>query len=417
MTDPAPTSTDADGLPDDPALDLDAEAGDQDLDDEISTADAAETAAQQARPATTIPCTSCGEPLLEGARFCEACGTSVGDGMVTTPLGVQSEADTAGGGSGSGACVKCQSPVDAEGYCTMCGHKAIEPVTVDDRDLLAFATHRGRRHDRNEDAAALGATSEGWPILVVSDGVSVSPNPHLASAAAVLAASDRLAGRPFTGDADLAAAIDDAHAAASGVPVEGDPNWLVDDGTRPACTIVIAVATSDQLHVANVGDARVHLLTERDPASGSGLWAGWQATQLTTDDSAVAQAVAEGIDVETALTLPGGHAITAWLGADAPSVTPHLATCPLAAGDVVLATSDGLWNYAATDGALSDLATDTLPPPGEILGPPGLGARCEQLVSWAVDQGGADNVTVAVAPAPATVASREQRHPEQEEPA
>jgi serine/threonine protein phosphatase PrpC len=233
-------------------------------------------------------------------------------------------------------------------------------------------------------------------VLVVSDGVSVSPNPHLASAAAVVAASARLGGRPFTGPDDLVAAVEAAHVAASEVPADGDPLWE-SDGTRPACTIVVAVATPTELHVANVGDARVHLLS---PLGGSDT--GWQANQLSTDDSTAAQAVAEGVDVGTALALPGGHAITAWLGADAPQVAVHLAVHPLAEGDAVLASSDGLWNYAATDEALADLVSATLPPAGELLAPPGLGARCEQLVLWAVDQGGADNVTVALAPAPAT---------------
>jgi serine/threonine protein phosphatase PrpC len=310
--------------------------------------------------------------------------------------------------------VKCQGPVAADGYCSLCGHKALEPVAVDDRGALAYATHKGRRHERNEDSAALAATSEGWPVLVVSDGVSVSPNPHLASAAAVLAATSRLGGRPFSGPADLVAAVEGAQVAVCEVPSEGDPHWLVADGTHPSCTIVIAVATGTELHVANVGDARAHLLTQvPGDSAGPGSGSGWKATQLTIDDSAAAQAIAEGIDAEIALSLPGGHAITAWLGADARGVTPHLAVHPLAAGDVVLATSDGLWNYAATDAALSDLVSTLLPPADELLAGPGLGGHCERLVTWAVDQGGADNVTVAITPAPVP----DQRHIEQEEPA
>ena len=349
-------------------------------------------------PAATAACPACGEGLLDGARFCEACGVRVGEGgEAPGDGGAAPEVGAVGQNipaTADSACVRCQAPVGPDGYCTMCGHKALEPVTVDDRDTMAYGTHRGRRHERNEDAAALAATSEGWPVLVVSDGVSVSPNPHLAAAAAVVAASARLAGRPFTGSDDLVAAVDAAHVAASEVPADGDPYWTA-DGTQPACTIVVAVATATEVHVANVGDARAHLLTGR-----AGPEVGWQATQLTTDDSTAAQAVAEGFDVGTALALPGGHAITAWLGADAPPVAAHLAAHPLAAGDVVLASSDGLWNYAPTDETLADLASATLPPPGELLAPPGLGARCEQLVSWAVDQGGADNVTVAIAPAP-----------------
>jgi serine/threonine protein phosphatase PrpC len=367
-----------------------------------------------AKPASTIPCMACGELLLEDARFCEACGAKVGGGDTLAADGASSGSGTAAAPAPTAGepCVKCQGPVAADGYCSLCGHKALEPVVVDDRGMLAYATHKGRRHERNEDSAALAATSEGWPVLVVSDGVSVSPNPHLASAAAVLAATSRLGGRPFTGPADLVAAVEDAQAAVCEVSPDGDPLWLVADGTHPSCTIVIAIATDTELHVTNVGDARAHLLT-RSPGDSPGSGSGWKATQLTIDDSAAAQAIAEGIDADIALSLPGGHAITAWLGSDARDVTPHLAVHPLAAGDVALVTSDGLWDYAATDAALSDLVSTLLPPADELLADPGLGGHCEQLVTWAVDQGGADNVTVAITPAPVP----DQRHSEQEEPA
>jgi serine/threonine protein phosphatase PrpC len=288
-------------------------------------------------------------------------------------------------------CVRCGGDVGEDGYCMSCGHRALEPVTVDDRGPTAYAGHRGRRHHRNEDSCALGLTAEGWPVLVVSDGVSVSPNPHKASAAAVTAATRRLAGRPFRGAADLAASVADAHMAACAIEAEGDPSYPP-DGTHPACTIVVAVATPDAVLVANVGDARAHLLTP--------VGEGWAATQLSTDDSVAAHAVAQGIEVEVALALPGGHGITAWLGADAPEPVPHVAARAAAPGDVLLAASDGLWNYAATDEAMGALASRELAAPGEVADEP-LGGPCERMAAWAIEQGGADNVTVALAPVPA----------------
>ena len=278
-----------------------------------------------------------------------------------------------------------------DGYCTTCGHRALEPVTIVDGDTLAFATHRGRRHHRNEDSAALAVTAEGWPVLVVSDGVSISPNPHLASRAAVDAAAARLGGRPFAGPDDLVAAVSDAHVAASAVPNDTDPSWTP-DGSHAACTIVVAVATPSEVHMVNVGDARGYVV--RPGAEGS---ATWSVDQLTTDDSVAARAVAEGVPVDVALNLPGGHAITAWLGADAHELAVHVSAVPLAAGDLVLVCSDGLWNYAPTDQALSGLVTAALPPPGEDIP---LAAGCAHLVDWANEQGGADNICVALAPAP-----------------
>ncbi len=284
-------------------------------------------------------------------------------------------------------CVNCGGSVADDGYCLSCGHRALEEVTVDDRGDMAYATHRGRRHARNEDAAALGVTSEGWPVLVVSDGVSVSPNPHRASAAAVAAAGERLAGRAFGGPDDLVAAIAEAHEAVSAVPGDDDPHWTP-DGSHPACTIVVAVAAGDTVHVANVGDARAHLL--------HGEGERWTAIQISADDSVAAHAVAQGIDPDIALNMPGGHGITAWLGGDATSLEPHVASLAAAPGDVLLASSDGLWNYAPTDAALGGLVTTVLAAPGAPLAPPA--AACARLVDWANDQGGADNITVAITP-------------------
>jgi serine/threonine protein phosphatase PrpC len=336
------------------------------------------------------PCPECGEPRVDtSARFCEACGATLSCAAHATSSTAFAVGTGADGASASepafGSCAHCGGAVGDDGYCTRCGLRAMEAVTVEDRGSLAYAAHRGRRHPRNEDAGALATTSDGWPILVVSDGVSASPNPHLASAAAVTAVIHELGYRPFTGPDDLIRAVAAAHQAACDVPADGDPHW-VSDGSRPACTIVVAVAVGDTVHVANVGDARAYLLA----AANS-----WTATQLSTDDSMAALAVQEGVDRTAALSLPGGHAITAWLGGDAATPVIHLATHPATPGDVLLACSDGLWNYAPTDESLAEQVKATLPPPAEL---PGTAAKvCEELVSWAIDQGGSDNICVALA--------------------
>jgi PPM family protein phosphatase len=344
---------------------------------------------------TVTRCGSCGAALMPRARFCESCGSPV-DAVHAADAADAADAAASrrpgvGTGGGGGGCDRCGGEVGDDGYCTACGFRALEPITVDDRGAWASATHRGKRHERNEDAVAITQTSEGWPVLVVSDGVSVSPNPHLASAAAVEAAARRLADRPFAGEADLEAAVAAAHEAASAIPTDGDPLWRSDEG-RPACTIVVAVATDSTVVTANVGDARIHLLRNVEGA--------WAATQLTSDDSMAARAIAAGADPIEALNAPDGHTLVAWLGGDAPELAAHLATRPAAPGDVVLANSDGLWNYAPTDESLSALANDVLPPPPATDALPGAKVA-ERLAAWAVSEGGADNVTVALAPVPA----------------
>jgi len=347
-----------------------------------------------ARPSSACP--ACGEALVDAsARFCEACGAAVAGSVA--PTGGAEGVATAGPTSpvstretpGGDGCAHCGAEVGDDGYCLSCGMRTIEPITVEDRGGCAFATHRGRRHPRNEDSGALATTGEGWPILVVSDGVSASPNPHLASAAAVAAAARELDGRPFTGGEDLARAVLAAHRAVCDVPAGGDPQWP-DDGSHPACTIVVAVAATDAVHVANVGDARAYLLTAGHAGDR------WSATQLSADDSVAALAVEEGVQPAVALTLPGGHAITAWLGADAPEdPEANLATHPARAGDLLLACSDGLWNYAPTDESLADQVDAVVPPATELLGT--VAKACEELVAWANGQGGSDNICAALA--------------------
>jgi serine/threonine protein phosphatase PrpC len=355
----------------------------------------------EAQAASGSQCPACGEELVDRARFCEACGAATEPaGSAAVPAGVapSGPVGTAGpvapgpGAAGPGVaveCDRCAGAVASDGYCTRCGHRALEPITGEDRGALAYATHRGRRHHRNEDAAALANTGDGWPVLVVADGVSASPNPHRAAGAAVAAAAARLASRPFAGRDDLVAAVAAADDAACAVPADGDPSWQP-DGTHPACTIVVSVATSAAVHVANVGDARAYLVR--------GIAGTWSASQLTSDDSFAAEAVAEGVDPSAALAGPAGHAITAWLGTDAPTLEPHVATHPADPGDLLLVCSDGLWNYAPTDDALGALLTATLPPPRA---PVDLADVCQRLVSWAVDQGGSDNICVALTPLPA----------------
>jgi serine/threonine protein phosphatase PrpC len=371
------------------------------------TASAATTASTPPAPPSLSVCPACGEDLVDGARFCEACGapadgaaTSAGTGGTateasgaadTTEASTASTASTESSPTATAArCERCGGDVDADRYCTSCGHRALEPVEVDDRSSLAFATHRGRRHARNEDAGALAATGEGWPVLVVADGVSSSPNPDRAASAAVAGAAQHLADRPFTGEGDLLGAVVVGNEAASAVPEAGDPHWA-EDGSHPACTVVVAVVTDAAVHMANVGDARGYVVRP----DGSGAWA---CTQLTADDSVAALAVADGVDPEVALASPGGHAITAWLGADARRLDPNRAHHPVAPDDLVLVCSDGLWNYAATDAAMGELLTAVLPPAERLSA--SLAGVCEQLVSWANEQGGVDNITVALAAVP-----------------
>src|SRR5690606_325189 len=68
--------------------------------------------------------------------------------------------------------------------------------------------------------------------------------------------------------------------------------------------------------------------------------------RLTEDDSWAAFMVAQGSLTEReAERHPNAHVITAWLGADAGEVDPHVATFRPTGPGTLLVCSDGLWNY------------------------------------------------------------------------
>jgi len=102
--------------------------------------------------------------------------------------------------------------------------------------------------------------------------------------------------------------------------------------------------------------------------------------------------IAEGVPRAAAESGPHAHAITRWLGVDAPDHTPRTVSLDLDAPGWVLVCSDGLWNYCSEAGDVAALVTATSRSAGsEPL------VLAEALVAWANAQGGRDNITVALA--------------------
>jgi serine/threonine protein phosphatase PrpC len=193
-------------------------------------------------------------------------------------------------------------------------------------------TDRGLRHYRNEDALAMDIV-DGAQIIVVCDGVSSTEGAEKASEAAAEAAFRALAQR-----SSLSAAIAKASTA------------VIASGTA-ATTIIAAVVKADTIELAWLGDSRAYWI----PVEGSGR-------QLTEDHT----------------ESPDSHVITRWLGVDAQD---EAATTrfPIEANGHLLVCTDGLWNY--------------LPDPTEMIQN---GANARDLVAYANDQGGHDNITAAL---------------------
>jgi serine/threonine protein phosphatase PrpC len=261
-----------------------------------------------------------------------------------------------------------------------------------DLGTAAGVTDRGLRHARNEDAMAL--QSEQTPgglvvVAVVCDGVSSSRRGAEASRAAADAALPVLLDAVRTGadvtDASAAAVV----AGRQSVAELGEP-----ENERSATTFLSAVAAPDDVTLCWLGDSRAYWLAQTEDESA----------QLTRDDSVAGGMVEAGLATEeAAMALPHAHVLTRWLGAEAadldgdPSRTPHVERYSPPGTGVLLVCSDGLWNYLPEAAELARLAL-----PRALTDP--LGAA-QDMVRFAVDAGGADNITAVLIPYPSPEAS------------
>jgi serine/threonine protein phosphatase PrpC len=260
-----------------------------------------------------------------------------------------------------------------------------------DLGLVAGVTDRGVRHSRNEDAMAMATaqmTSGPAAIAVVCDGVSTSSRPDEASKAAAQAAMDVLLDAVRTGG-DLSAAARRAFEAARQALLAmaaqaGTP------GNAPSVTFAAAVVTGQAVTVCWIGDSRVYWLAAGDPSD---------ALRLTSDDSVAQELVARGLLSETAaLASPMGHVVTGWIGADLSGAEPHVTTFAPDGEGAVLLCSDGLWNYQQNAAGLAARAL-----PAALTDPL---AAAGELVSFAIDAGGSDNITVVIVPFPPRTADQ-----------
>jgi serine/threonine protein phosphatase PrpC len=256
-----------------------------------------------------------------------------------------------------------------------------------DLGTAAGVTDRGLRHQRNEDAMALGKeqTPDGLVVVaVVCDGVSSSARPDEASHAAAQAALPVLLEAVRTGG-DLAEASRAAVVAGrQSVAGLGEP-----ENERSATTFLSAVAAHDDVTLCWLGDSRAYWLAPTEPGS----------VQLTHDDSVAGGMVEAGLaSEETAMSLPHAHVLTRWLGAEAadlngdPARSPHVEQYTPPGPGVLLVCSDGLWNYLPDAAKLARLAL-----PRALTDP--LGAA-NDMVRFAVEAGGADNITAVLIPYP-----------------
>jgi serine/threonine protein phosphatase PrpC len=320
-----------------------------------------------------VTCTSCGAPLAEGDRFCEACGAPAAAGPAP---GDASLATT------DGRCWSCGAPADAigpDGYCSQCGMLQKAPYDRQEVDLqtAGAVSDQGLVHRRNEDAFALQVIDARRAAAVVCDGVSTASASNAAARVAADAAlavlADALEHPERAAEEAAGAAIAAAQEAVQRV------QWTTRvDRVDPSCTLVCALCRDAEVTVGWVGDSRAYWLED-----------GKDLEQLTIDDSWAGEQVAAGtMTPEQAGKGPMAHAITNWVGPDAPPRPPGLVTRrPESPGRLILC-SDGLWNYAQTTAELAALL-------GGIPAGASPVAVARSLTDFALERGGRDNITVA----------------------
>ncbi|WP_433468054.1 PP2C family serine/threonine-protein phosphatase [Spirillospora sp. CA-128828] len=411
--------------------------------------------------AAELSCPACGAVVFAEEIFCEECGHRLAEAPpASAPAGrdgatIRQESSPSARRPG-GPCPGCGgTAIDADGYCETCGLR--QPAERDHVEIelpahgagngsrpavAAGASDRGLRYSRNEDALALAAHAAGIAV-VVSDGVGSSQRPEEASRAAADTGAAELVERLDSGeDAEDATRHAALRAAAAVAALSTSPS------DAPSCTYVSAVTRGPVVTVGWIGDSRAYWLSAEGAAEPAGNGAPGPAPdeadadevstgdmaelgssrRLTEDDSWAAFMVAEGSLTEAeAEAHPNAHVITAWLGADAGQVSPHIATFRPSGPGTLLVCSDGLWNYFPGAGDLAALlagAPEAGPgggTEGETGGAPDDGADGEagggageaahdpaadplgvarMLVRQALDAGGRDNITVAVIPLP-----------------
>jgi len=228
------------------------------------------------------------------------------------------------------------------------------------------ATHQGRR-STNEDTWLI---DQNLGLLVVADGMGGHNAGEIASALAVKVIQEFLtdSGAPPT-----PALLEEA--------VEVANERILSDAARQpdhagmGTTVVAALVSGGRAFYISVGDSRLY------------LWRGGLLTQLTRDDSWLAEALGEdeGARAQSMGTHPMRHVLTRVVGLR-PELQASAAECAFEANDCLLLCSDGVHGV---------VPHDTL---AEILGSERTVADiAEHVVRSAISRGATDNATVVVA--------------------
>jgi serine/threonine protein phosphatase PrpC len=244
------------------------------------------------------------------------------------------------------------------------------------RDILEFnfdaKSHMGRKPRNNEDYVAFHVPSlEGERIaqgclFIVADGVGGAEAGEYASQYAAEKVIYEYYSQTSIPIPDrLVTAIQMANREVFTHALDHSP-----DGGM-ATTLVAALLVHNQLYVANVGDSRAYLISQLG------------IKQISKDHNLVGEMVSQGVMTEEAARLTNTkNQLTRCIGAELDVKVDMFGPFPLQMGNRILLCSDGLTRYATE---------------GDLMGLAGKGKLADdviRMVSFAIENGGADNVSM-----------------------
>ena len=235
---------------------------------------------------------------------------------------------------------------------------------------MAALTNKGRVRDNNEDALYADVRDR---VAIVCDGMGGHAGGHVASELAVQVMANALRQIKPSEWLDEDAVVEAMKQATFGANdhilsrAKFDPE-LFDMGT----TVVACAFMADRVITANVGDSRIYRIVSNT------------IEQVSNDHSLVAERVRAGVlDPDSAEAAMLANIITRALGMD--QVTVDITIEDLQPGDLYLLCSDGLCDMLTDEDMLRI-----------VLAAPNLDAAALALVDQANENGGNDNITVAL---------------------
>jgi protein phosphatase len=234
----------------------------------------------------------------------------------------------------------------------------------------------GPVREENQDAAVAWRREGGEAVLIVADGMGGYASGREAAEIVVRVALDTLRSGVDEGRLTWDALLRHAFAAAQKAVQEAQEASAERGGAEMGATAVMAVVAAGPhgpvLYLAHVGDSRAY------------LYRGRSLLRLTADHSLVGQMVRDGwLREEEAFGHPDSNVVQRAIGQRTP-LTPDLQPpLPLAPGDLVLLSSDGL-HGALPDAEISALVERS----GVTL------EACQNLLDAALAAHSQDNITI-----------------------